>query len=664
MGKQNFLNLLTLFTELLICGIFITGFIYFGMNSDSFHSFASHLSPIGFFLFLFSILASIGIIVIKRLGINLNFFNNRIFSFLNERRIILILMTLGICLFCIPLFTTWSTGEMHQGNFGGLLPIFDAGMYYSGAEHILETGKVDGWNIKRPITSIFLATRLLLTNFDFRSTLILQAMLGGISAFIVALSVSRTLGKSSGLLMFAALFALSAFFLTDNLSENTGFIFGCLSFALIWLGIFESNRMSFLFGVFFLTIGFLTRPGPFLIFPVIILFAGIFFNEKKGFSWQNSLLSTLVIAAGVFLNQCIIWLFGEVNGIMMGNFAAGLYGLAAGGKGWQQYMVDFPFEYAHYPENELYAFLYAKSFELIIANPLQFLKTLFGYFTTLPMDFFNQLYDIAIFSKTNVVLSGFEYIVFSIIIILIVIGIFRFFLFSPLQPIKILFSLILVTTFISLPFYFPDGGIRTLIILTPYLGLGAVIGMIGLRSRSDISNKMKNLNTNSPFAFTIPVIFGIIIIFCLFITPVVGPIVKQGIMNNIPENSIPVCTQNEAYFMMRVDTGIPYLEMINKNSTIKTFTPLVNPSDRFSTPLEQYYLNYYYYELTDFYNGNDSPVLFWGYDLNLHFGVFILAPNDIFGTRHRIIHFCGEPINQTKPQGFDWVFRLNQSNLQ
>jgi hypothetical protein len=658
MGKQNFLNLLTLLTELLICGIFITGFIYFGMNSDFFHSFVSYLSSLGFLLFLFSILISIGTIVFSRAGINLDFFKNRSFSLLNERRIILILMTLGICLFCIPLFTTWSTGEFHQGSAGGLLPIFDAGMYYSGAEHILDTGKLDGWNVKRPITSVFLATRLLLTNFDYRSTLILQAILGGISAFIAALSLSRTFGRCSGLIMFTALFAFSAFYLSDNMSENTGFIFGCLSFALIWLGIFERNRMSFLFGVFFFTIGFVTRPGPFLFFPAIIIFAGIIFNNRKGFSWQTSFLSTLVIGAGVFLNQCIIWLFGEEMGLMMGNYAAGLYGLAAGGKGWQQYMVDFPYEYAHYSENELYAFLYAKSFELIKANPELFLKTIFGYYFILPMDFFNQLYNVY---STNVVLSGFEYIVFFITIIFIVIGILRFFLYSPSQHIKILFALVLLSTFISLPFYFPDGGIRTLIILAPYFGLGAVIGIIGWRSQSDISKKTKYTNANSLFAFIIPTIFGIIIIGSLFFTPTVGPIIKQGILPNIPENPIPVCTQNEAMFIMRVDAGIPYLEMMNQNSTTHSFAPLVTPND-FSNLNERYLLSYYY-DLTDFINGNDSPVLFYGYDLNRQYGVLILAPKDIIGIRPRTIHFCGEPINTTKrsPE-FPWVFRLNQSS--
>jgi hypothetical protein len=659
--KQNFFYFFTILIEILLCGMFIAIFIYFGMISPSFHSFCSQLSPLGFLLFLLSILVSIGTIIFPLVGNNLDFFlKSRIFPPLNERRIIFILMTLGICLYCIPLFTTWSTGELHLGNVGGLLPIFDAGLYYSGAEHVLDLGNVSGWNEKRPITSIFLATRLLLTNFDFRSTLILQAILAGISAFIVALSVSRTFGKSSGFVMFAALFAFSAFYLSDNMSESPGFIFACLSFSLLWLGIFNRNRISFLFGVFFLTISFVTRPGPFLIFPAIIIFAGVFFNDKKRFSWRNSFLSTLVIGAGVFLSQCIIWLYGEEKGFMSGNFATILYGLAAGGKGWQQYMVDFPYQYAHYSENELYAFLYSKSFELISANPQQFLKTILGLYIILPMNFFNDLYDITLFS-TFKVLSGFEYVIFSIAIILIIIGIFRFFLYSPLQPIKILFSLIFLTTFISMPFYFLDGTIRTLVILTPYFGLGAVIGMIGLRSRSDISKKTSGLNAPTSFTFTIPVIIGIIIIISLFLTPAIGPMIKHDLLNDNPENSQPVCTQNETFFLMRVDAGIPYLEIMNENSTSPPFAPLLNPNDRIINPLESFYLSHYY-DLTDFIHGNDSPFLFWGYALNHHTGVFILSPKEIIGSRHRTIQFCGESINSTQPRGL-WVYRLNQSSM-
>jgi hypothetical protein len=343
---------------------------------------------------------------------------------------------------------------------------------------------------------------------------------------------------------------------------------------------------------------------------------------------------------------------------MSGNFATILYGLAAGGKGWQQYMVDFPYQYTYYSENELYAFLYSKSFELISANPQQFLKTILGLYIILPLNFFNDLYDITLFS-TFKVLSGFEYVIFSIVIILIIIGIFRFFLYSPFQPIKILFFLIILSTFISMPFYFLDGTIRTLVILTPYFGLGVVIG---LRSSSDISKKNVGLHTSTSFTFTIPVIIGIIIIISLFLTPAIGPMIKHDLLNDNPENPQPVCTQNETFFVIRVGSGIPYLEIMNENSTSPPFAPLLDPDNRIINPLESFYLSQYY-DLTDFIQGNDSPVLFWGYALNHRSGVFILSPKEIIGSRHRTIQFCGESINSTQPRGL-WVYRLNQSSLE
>jgi hypothetical protein len=578
-----------------------------------------------------------------------------------KRQTILILLTLAICIFTIPLITTWSLGEFHQNNVGGLLPIFDAGAFYNGAEHVLDTGKVDAWNERRPINSIFLATRLLLTNFDFRSTLILQAILCGISAFFVAFSISNSIGKWSGLLTFAVLFAFSVFFLPDNLSENLGFIFGCLSFSLIWYSVFKHNRTSFLVGVFFFTIGFVIRPGPFLLLPAFIIFAGFFCGKTQKFNWKNASLSTLIMGAGIFLNQCVIWIFGEQNGIMMGNFATSLYGLAAGGKGWQQYMVDFPYESTHMSEKELYSFLYTKSFELIIANPVQFFKTILLYYLTLPIDFFNQLYHVFIVYSTNVFLSEFGFIIFSITLILITIGIFRYYHNSKERSIKILFFLVLITTYISLPFYLPDGGIRTLIILAPYLALGIVLGMIGWRSPVDILKKMKYPNDQSSFAFIIPMIFGFTILFSIFLTPTMGPILKQGILHDIPENSVPLCIQNETIFDMRIDSGIPFLEMNNDNSTIYSFAPIVRPDD-FSNSGERYYLSYYY-ELTPFINGVDQPVLFYGYDLNYHQSMLVLAPKGIIHNQHRIIHFCGETNNSTKLHGY-WVYNLNISSLQ
>jgi hypothetical protein len=275
----------------------------------------------------------------------------------------------------------------------------------------------------------------------------------------------------------------------------------------------------------------------------------------------------------------------------------------------------------------------------------------------MPMDLSNQLFHVVTLYSINPTILNYGFIVFVMVVIFIVIGIYRFFLYSQLKHIKVLFLVFLTTTFISLPFYFPDGEIRTLVIVLPYFGIGIVIGVIGWRSRSDISKEIIYKNTQSLFTFTIPVVLGILILTSVFLTPVAGPILKHNIMNSTPAYPPPVCTQNETIFTMRVDTGIPYLEMIKNSSAIPVFSPVVNPNE-FSVPNERYYLDYYF-DLTDFINGNDSPIVFLGYDLNYHRSILVLAPSEVITPEYRIIQFCGEPRNQTKAQS---VYRMNVSS--
>jgi hypothetical protein len=569
-------------------------------------------------------------------------------------------MTIAICLSIVPILATWSLAESYGNNVGGLLPIFDSGAYYNGAEHILDTGKLDSWNERRPLTAIFLSVRLLVTNFDFRSTLLLQAMILGISAFFVALAISRTFGKCAGFVMFIVLFALSSIYLPQNLSESTGFIFGCLSFSLAWLGIFEHNLLSYLSSLFFLTIGFMVRPGPFLLFPALMLFAGFFFSGEKRFNWINFVLSFFPIGFGMFFNQCLIWLYGEGNGLLLGNYATTFYGLAAGGKGWQQYLIDFPYESRNYSEGQLYSFLYKKSLELIYTNPLRFITTIFSGYITEPIHLINQLYQILTEYSNNSMINHYGFLLFSIILICVLFGIFRFFLYSKLKSIKYLFLIFIVTTFLSLPFFFQDGGIRTLVIIFPYFAISIVIGIFGWRSRSDIQKNYNYDESPSLYAFIVPFFIGSLILTSVFLTPAIGPLLKEKLLDHPISKSLPTCTPNETFFLMRVDRGIPFLEMMDEKDIRHSFAPYVHPSD-FSSPLERYYLNYYY-DLTDFIDGKDSPVLFWGYALNYQQSMLILAPRGLLTSEHQTIQFCGISNNITKEQYY-WVYELNSSSM-
>lgn len=97
---------------------------------------------------------------------------------------------------------------------------------------------------------------------------------------------------------------------------------------------------------------------------------------------------------------------------------------------------------------------------------------------------------------------------------------------------------------------------------------------------------------------------------------------------------------------MRVDQGLPYLELIDVADTNRSFAPRVRTRD-FSSPNEHYYLSYYY-ELTDFIDGKDLPVVFRGYDVQYHETKIILAPQSIIESKHRTIQFCAESNNASK----------------
>lgn len=657
---KNFQNYIGICSEILICLGIILGFLYLGMNSSFFQSLVVLVYPIGIYFVILALCISAVTVVLTWFHHEDLLENFQFSKYLQQRRVILALLTIVICLSTIPLITSWSSAEFHQNNVGGLFPIFDAGAYYGGAEHILDTGHLDAWNQRRPLTSMFLATRLLLTNFDFRSTLILQAMIVGAGIFLAALTVSQTFGKSAGFLMFAVLFVLSSFFLPDNLSESLGIIFGCISFCLIWLGIFRQNFISYLFGLFFLMIGFMIRPGPLLLFPALVLLAGTIFSDENGFNWKKTFLSCVPLGIGILFNQVIIWLYGDGRGLFMGNYATVFYGLAAGGKGWQQSILDFPNESANLPESQLAPMLYQKSFEMILANPMQFLKAVFNGYVSGPYDTVIQFYHLITGYSVNPVFNQLGFTIFLIVFICILTGCIRFFLYSDLKYVKILCLYLIITTFLALPFFFTDGGIRTLVIIFPYFAISIIIGIIGWRSKPMIRKNITPEKINPLYAFKLPVIIGILILVSSGITLAFGPVFNEILLGQHPEISPQICKNNETYFIMRVDQGIPYLELIDAADTNRSFAPHVRASD-FSSPNERYYLSYYY-ELTDFIDGKDLPVVFRGYDIQYHETKIILAPYGILGEKHQDLGFCAQSNNVSRLPPY-MVYKLNTSSV-
>lgn len=363
-----------LLIKLFIVITVVYGFIFACINIEDIHGILPIFRPFGFYLLLSVVFLSLAFAFFTWIDrVRLDEFLGRLHF--SDATYLTIFLIIALCLASLPLFICWSTSCYNQNNIGGLYPIMDGQMYYAGAEKIAQSGILDAWDQRRPMHPLFLTFRQFVTDFNYRSTLILQALLLGLSAFLASLAVQRTHGKIAGIVSFGAILAFSTFYLPDNITESLGIIFGCLSFALVWFGIAEKKEISFYIGVLFLTLALMVRAGPMLIFPVIIVYAGYVFRKNGIFNRMASVISFLIISLGVLFNLALIWIFGDGKGLAFGNYAPTIYGLASGGKGWQQYMIDFPNQAQNLPEGKLDLFLYQKAWELIAGNPLQFVFT-------------------------------------------------------------------------------------------------------------------------------------------------------------------------------------------------------------------------------------------------------------------------------------------------
>src|SRR5262249_5582319 len=139
---------------------------------------------------------------------------------------------LAIVAFLLPAFHSWTTVQPIWPGGGalvlGVLPWSDAGDYYNSAEGLLIEGSLDAWSQRRPLNAALLATRLALLNHDLRLALLLQAILLGLSSYVLAQTVARLLGGIAGLATFALLYAFGHHFVHLTLSEALGLTLGAL----------------------------------------------------------------------------------------------------------------------------------------------------------------------------------------------------------------------------------------------------------------------------------------------------------------------------------------------------------------------------------------------------------------------------------------------------
>jgi hypothetical protein len=118
------------------------------------------------------------------------------------------------------------------------------------------------------------------------------------------------------------------------------------TFFLVFLQSEHENRSKriflFLSSVFLFTLAQVARPGAIATLPLLILFAGWVFRNKKKISWKWMALTAAVILLAFLANSVLFRLTTLPGGSQANNIGFGIYGLVVGGKGWEQIFIDHP----------------------------------------------------------------------------------------------------------------------------------------------------------------------------------------------------------------------------------------------------------------------------------------------------------------------------------
>lgn len=270
--------------------------------------------------------------------------------------------------FALPLAGAWASGVSELNLLGGLIPWKDAVTYYMDANRALRGELFSAFAARRPLFSGFLSLLLALTGQNLQAALAALTAMVAVSCFLLARQVQRTHGALAAAFVLAFLFLYSRRFIGVTLTENLGLILGCLGLALLWQGAGERRRFLALAGIFLITLALNARAGALLVLPALALWLGWFWRGRQKYSFVSLGWAAAAIGLGFALNLLVFRLLANPTDLPFSNFSYTLYGLAHGGKGWEQALIDHP-DLAGIPDSDQSRLIYGWAWEEIRKNP-------------------------------------------------------------------------------------------------------------------------------------------------------------------------------------------------------------------------------------------------------------------------------------------------------
>jgi hypothetical protein len=392
----------------------------------------------------------------------------------------MVALGLTMALLSLSLSYMWTSGFSDNFVIGGLLPYKDGKNYYAGANLILNGLPMlnAGQATERPLFPGFLACLLWLTGQNLKISLGIIVQLVGVGVYLSALQICNLFGVLAASLFATLMYFYIQTFIGYTLSELLGLMAGCFGFAMILQASYRRKWVDLVLGVAVLLVGVSARAGAFLIFPMLALWIGWIFREKRSFDLKRAVDAFILILGLYFLiNTVYSRLLGIPSGYSFENFSYALYGQVRGGTGWHRAIEELG---TREP-----TVVYRAALDFFLKHPL-----------SLAIGFAKSYRDFFWYGDSNVfAFNGQDWhhpvniILWLAMIFLLLYGIFQLFKGSRLNSDSLLLAGF-IGVFLSIPFLPPiDGGSRFHAGTMPFFFAALVAGIRGVsRGRQDQMN--------------------------------------------------------------------------------------------------------------------------------------------------------------------------------
>ncbi|NLF51328.1 MAG: hypothetical protein GX577_09355 [Leptolinea sp.] len=546
-------------------------------------------------------------------------------------------------LFVGSLVGVWASGISDYNIIGGLLPYNDANGYYHGGRLLTEGYPMHSFSSRRPLLPALLGVFYWIGGESLQFSIGSIVLVITLSVFFAAREISKTAGYAAATLLILELFLFIRRFIGSTMTETLGVSLGAIGFALLWSGSVRRKSMVLAAGLLMLSLGLLSRAGPFFILPMLVIWAGWAFRGASRFNWKTFglCLGAVVLAFG--LNQLLFQMIKSETSTGMANFSYTLYGLVTGGTGWKQYLVDHP-DLIGLVEPQLSTAVYGFARDAFLSDPYLTIQGAFKYWKA----FFN-LEWYGIFGFIQGVNPLETYIARGFVMVISLVGL----IMGAIRIRKAEYSMVLVGIagiVLSVPFVPTlDADIRTYAAVIPWFaGLG-MIGFIETGTLFRFSFQTAVSNKDAPgFSRYLIGLFSFSAVLLVFM--IVFPIFMRIFIRPMDLSFSSMCESGQDRIITTVANG-SYVSVVSDESRSKSFVPFLRYSD-----LDQ--------------SIHDSPVyrpflianpvepgssFFLAFDHANNEFVYVIAPTDVLSSSQGLSELCGRRGTNSEKSSFFFV---------